>query len=281
MKKINLLGHVILFLLLFTFVSCEKFIDKTKTELELKKIIFTEAFNVQAKFIGIYQTLDKIMVNEAKSSNIIIDSADVIFRNDSIIIDYGTEYVTCPDGNRRKGMIIGYNTNHLPYASEDCIINFTFNNFWIDDYSVVGSMTSTNNGILGGRTIYTVLVNEGSSISKGGIETSITANYNIGWDRNIDPNSSDDIFYLSITSSGSGTASNGYTYTMSVTEEVIIDNACEFKITKGILRMIATAYPDDVTNISFGDGTCDDAFTISITVNGLTNNLNYSLSNYF
>lgn len=280
MKIYNLLSKSFLFLFLLTFVSCDKYIENTKNELELKKIVFVEALNAQLKYIDAYQTIDKAIVNEGKNTKQLIDSADVFFRNDSIIIDYGAEYVVCPDGNRRKGKIIGYYANHLPYTTITCIVNIAFVDFWIEDFNVIGSMTATNIGISGSRTQYSVVVNQGSSILKDGLTTSISATYNIEWDRNNNQDSSDDKLFLSSTSYGSGTASNGSSYTMNVSEEVVIDNACEFKIIQGKLRLIATSYPTDETIVSFGDGICDSDFIISISYNGHTSNLFYSLEDY-
>ena len=87
--------------------------------------------------------------------------------------------------------------------------------------------------------------------------------------------------YLLTTSSSTGFVTNGSDYTMSVVNQLVMDNACQYKIIEGRLQLTSTAFPSEPSFIDFGDGTCDNALQLIINTNGIPTTIDYTLDQMF
>jgi len=266
-------------LLSLFFISCEKVKDNIQNNIETKKVVFTDAAAAQLNFLSSYSIFDKAAHNVSKS--LIIDSAHVRLQGDTLFIDYGTTFVTCPDGHRRKGKMTAVFSDFNQYNQAGSIVNIVIENLFDNDYSLNGTVKITNQGIFGNRIRYEIIANSGTSLTGPNGVIHFVAGYYTEWDRNNTPAIEDDKLFILTTSSSTGYVSNGADYTMSVVTQVLLDYACQYKIIEGRLQLTSTAFPSDPSFIDFGNGACDNAIQLIITTNGITTTIDYTIDQLF
>jgi len=201
-----------------------------------------------------------ISVGSMANKGTIIDSADVTYANDTLTIDYGSDYVLCPDSILRKGKIIVCFTNSLFLTTDNSEATIIYDNFFIADYlfnatGTIKNLTSDPDG----NIEYEFGIDAGSQISgpSGAIDISATINTT-----RLEANSPplDDVYNVG----GSLAASkDGQDYTSVINQMLVYDRTCEFKFTTGVLEASLESGGDSegYVVIDFGAGVCDSQIT--------------------
>ena len=258
--------------------SCKKMVDNIQNNIETKKVVFTDAAISQMNFLSAYNIFDKASKNVTKS--LIVDSAHVRRNGDTLFIDYGTSFVTCPDGHQRKGKMTAIFSDFARYDQAGTIVNITVEALCDNEYSLSGTIRNTNQGLFAGRTRYEVIANSGTTLTGPNGAMHFVAGYYVEWDRNNTPDVNDDKLYILTSSSSTGFVTNGADYTMSVATQVIMDNSCQYKLIEGRLQLTSTNFPEP-SFIDFGNGTCDNQVQLIINTNGIPTTLDYTIDQLF
>ena len=142
----------------------------------------------------------------------------------------------------------------------------TFNNYFVNDYQVLGSRIVTNNGLNANNNLSFGVVVDGSVIKpNGGGTITWMSTQTREW---VDGDSTllnwtDDVW--EITGNGNGTNTAAEAFTVTITTPLRVQLNCKW-ITKGVLNF--TPQGLDTRVIDYGTGTCDG--TMTVTVNGYT-----------
>jgi hypothetical protein len=213
---------------------------------------------------------DEAMATQGKSTSFdtiylgpcVLVTLDLAVFPYELTIDFGTTNCLCNDGHYRRGRIVTTFTGL--YHVTGTVITHTFDNYFVDDNQVLGTVVITNQGPNNaGHPIFSVEVN-GSIIkaNNGGTITWVSSRTN-EWAAGYDtPQWWDDIYL--ITGTGTGTGTDGKIYTMEITSAVEVKLNCHW-IVAGILEIQPQDYP--LIIVDYGDGTCDA--TAVVTINGV------------
>ena len=177
----------------------------------------------------------------------------------TVVIDFGTG-CTAPNGIRRSGIIRMVISDSLRRPGSKVVM--TFENYFINAFKKEAKITWTNNSTSITRS-WRRQVTDGKITAPGGrywlhsslkeiVQTDGLTTPRIPFD---------DIFI--ITGTGSVTNANGITRTSSITEPLQKKVNCRF-IDRGRIRFQG---PNHFALLDFGNGTCDNAATISIDGN--------------
>lgn len=273
--KISMLCCIVMLFI----TSCEKTKDNIQKSIEVKKVVFTDAAIAEMNFLSAYGIFDKAANNVSKS--FIIDSAHVWLQGDTLFIDYGTGYVNCPDGHRRKGKMTAVFSDFTHYDQAGTIVNIDIENLYDNDYCLNGTVLATNQGVFNNRIRYEIIANQGTSLIGPNGTINFVAVYYIEWDRNNTPAIDDDKMYILTTSSSTGLVTNGSDFTMSVENQMVLDYACPYKIIEGRLKLASTRFPEEPSFIDFGSGACDDKLQLILNTNGITTTIDYTIDQLF
>ncbi len=191
----------------------------------------------------------------------------------TLTIDFGATNCLGNDGKTRRGKIISVFTGK--YNQAGTIITTTLVDYHVNDYSVEGTKTVTNNG----NNSFTIDVNGNVSSPDGSqVVTWVSTRTrewiegaNTGfWTQNPDGSFMflngilDDVY--SVTGSASGINRNGLPFTVTITTALRVE-FCDYflDITKGGLSI----QPDGLNEriVDFGTGACDRTYTIMIGQN--------------
>jgi len=278
MKNLKFIKNLTICVIVVLFLnSCEKVKDDIQNSLETKKVVFIDAATSEMNFLFSYSIFDKAVNNVSKS--LIIDSAHIRRQGDTLFIDYGTSFVTCPDGHRRKGKMTAVFSDFINFDQAGATANIVIDNLYDNDYCLNGTVNINNLGVANNRIKYNIIANPGTSLVTPVGTISFVVLYNLEWDRGTS-SIDDDILYVLTSSTSTGVASNGVDFTMSIDNQVVLDNACQFKVTGGKLRLTSTQFPADPSFIDFGNG-CDNALQLIINTNGITTTLDYTIDQLF
>ena len=184
-------------------------------------------------------------------------------------LDFGVTDVTCRDGKRRRGIIyLSYEGSYLDLNKENTV---TFENFFVNDYKINGTMKVTYTGKNAqNQSVYSI--NDDITINDPNGKTMTWQNQRTrtfisgeGTTYSTDglAGVTDDIFELS--GSGNGVAFNGTSFNVTITEPLVLNGDCRF-ITKGTAEVTPSGM--STRTIDFGDGTCDTE--VGIVINGVT-----------
>lgn len=189
-------------------------------------------------------------------------------------LDFGETECLCKDGKMRKGSII-YELSGI-YRKVGTVITVSTDDYFVDDYKVIGTRSTTNLGKDSNDFLtFDVVVNEaqiitpdGSTITWScqrtrtwiaGFETAYftkdTINGGVlGWS-----GIQDDIH--EITGFSSGTTQDGRYFDAKITSALRLDLGCQW-ITSGTVELT----PDQLLTrtLDYGDGACDDEATVNI-----------------
>ncbi len=236
--------------------SCEK-IEETKATPDLNKVQnmlleATTAYNIYAKT---QEEATKTVFDVENALN--TKSGQVVSGNypqisimpfnltdwpKTITVDYGPDNIRGVDGRYRRG-ILNITANNFSNI-ENAEWSITFTDYYQNDYKVEGVQTVKYTGLNNSENPeYECIITEGIVTSPAGkvfkFEQQITREWITGYDThyasqgNIDDLCDDE--YL-ISGTHSGTSSDGYSYTMSTKEPILLNICCKW-IMDGILSV--------------------------------------------
>jgi hypothetical protein len=181
---------------------------------------------------------------------------------DTLHINFGATNCTCNDGRARRGEVLVYYSGH--YRDSASTHTIAFNNYFVDDNQVLGTKTVTNNGHnAAGHLTYSISVNGQIVLANNGGTITWTSQRQREWTQGEGTLIwSDDIY--SITGSASGTAANGHSFTVSITNPLIrnMSIGCRRHFVQGTFDFTPDNKP--TRTVDFGTGTCDDIATVTI-----------------
>jgi len=189
----------------------------------------------------------------------------------TLTIDFGSTNCKGNDGKYRRGKITAVFTGK--YREAGTVITTTLSNYHVNDYSVEGTKTVTNNS----GTSFTINVNGSVASPDGSQSVSWTSTRTRTWVKGYNtgfwtPNS-DSTGYLgfsgilddaySITGSASGVNREGRKFDVTITTALYVE-FCGWipEITKGVVEI----QPEKLKlrTVDFGDGSCDRTYTVTI-----------------
>jgi hypothetical protein len=185
--------------------------------------------------------------------------------NHIITVDFGSG-CTGQHGHTRSGqIIIHYNGGNYFTPGFQRIV--TFNNYYIDQKHLEGTRTITNNGLNSNNHLNWTIDAQNMRITRPGGSyhewNSLRNREMIAGDSTLN-NPNDDIY--SITGSSNGVRSNGVTCSATITNPLIKDGSCFYRIVSGTIVITPSNKPP--MTLDYGSGTCDDLATV--TRNGVT-----------
>lgn len=173
-------------------------------------------------------------------------------------INFGNQGCEGPDGRIRKGtVIIEWMGKRFQKGSK---ITTLLKDFHIGDYKLEGTRLVTNVSESLTNPVFDIEVTNGkltwADSTYATWQAARTQNWTIENDK----------VTLSITGSTNGLTKAGSEYTTEITEPLIIESSClaqrNYLPSKGN-KLISLKNANDV-NVNYGDGTCDQVFTVSI-----------------
>lgn len=209
---------------------------------------------------------EKPLDSEKAACNVVI-TVDTLNSVKTVTIDYGPTNCDCNDGKTRRGKVITTLTGS--YFAVGTVKTHTTVNYYVNDNKIEGTKTVTNMGPNSlGQPTFNVSVNGTVTLSTGEVVTytatrvrTMTAGYNtpgVHLDNEFD-----------ITGSASATISTGGGYTSVITTPLHKKIGCG-KFVSGTINFTPTNKPLRI--IDYGNGACDETFTV--TINGVTYTIN-------
>lgn len=251
---------------ILALASCKKDKDDD-TPTSLDYVAATDNAKAEDAFNDALQQVDAAAsanglreLNDACSPTVTIDT---VAMPHTMLIDFGTTNCTATNGRSRRGKLMVTFTGR--YRDAGTVITITPQDYYVNDNHVQGTKTVTNMGLNEDHHPYFNIVVDGTLTAADGSWTAThhaerVRTWTAGYDT---PTSLDDTY--SITGSGHGVNRNGVSYTVQITNPLIVAVGCPF-IEQGTVQIT----PEDhaVRTIDYGNGTCDSTFTVS--VNGHT-----------
>lgn len=193
----------------------------------------------------------------------------------TLTLDFGTECVGT-DGRTRSGQIVC--TFSGPWNEAGTVVNATLVDYHVDEYSVQGSKTVTNQGTNGlGQPYYSVVVSgvvvswDNNQVSW---ESARTRTWTEGYDTHFwtwDSTNNTFLFFngiiddrYEITGTAAGTGVNGNSYDITVTSPLKWGWDCWY-IKEGTITIEPENYDSGI--VDFGDGQCDNDATLEVNGN--------------
>jgi hypothetical protein len=181
----------------------------------------------------------------------------------TITVDFGLDNCLCHDGKNRRGKILVEHDG--PYWLPETVHTTTFDNYFVNDYQLLGTKVVTNQGPNSNNNpTWTVHV-DGQVIKPDGGTITWIGDRMREW---VEGHSTpfmwwNDVYH--ITGTHNVIASNGNTLSATVTQPLEVALNCHW-IKSGTIEMQHTLLPLMV--FDYGNGTCDDQATV--TINGVT-----------
>ena len=176
-----------------------------------------------------------------------------------ITIDFGAINCLCTDGRNRKGKIlISYSGTN--YADSLGTVSISFENYFIDEHQVFGTIAMTNNGRNIASQPYYKVFTKGKYLKPLVLDTLV---WNADRDRtqiegSTTPVWSDDVFeYI-----GSGNGLNQYKvyFASNITKPLVYDRVLCKHINEGKVELQPQGHA--LRTINYGEGNCDDDATV-------------------
>jgi len=183
-----------------------------------------------------------------------------------LTVDFGDENCLCNDGHYRRGKIIITFTG--PYRMIGTVITHSFDNYYVDDNAVMGSMIVTN----AGRDEYNnlnYLISSNAIIIRADSSGQFTraGNFRRIWiEGENTPDRFDDIYL--IKGKAYGQLASGSNYRMNIVNPLRREIGCKYFVS-GVFKFKTVNKPEAIFN--YGDGECDNIATV--TINGITHTI--------
>jgi hypothetical protein len=179
-----------------------------------------------------------------------------------LTIDFGNTNCLCTDGMYRRGKILVTFTGG--YFDPGTVITYGFEDYYVNDYHVMGTKTVINMGANNNGNLWWDIVVDGQIVEPNNAGTFYwSSHHELEWSQGITtPWIWWDDVYL-VRGSASGTTVEGLDYTMTIVQDLVKKLNCQW-VSEGILNIQPEGWPLFV--VDYGDGTCDNQATV--TVNG-------------
>ena len=193
-------------------------------------------------------------------------SLDTISNPHILTIDFGEENCLCADGRYRRGKIIVTFTGK--YRKKGTVITHSFDNYFVNDNELLGSVIVTNTG----RDDYdniNFLISSNAIVIKADSSGQITRVSNLRriWIEGEDtPERIDDVYLIKGKSYGQ--LANGNNYKMIITNPLRKEIGCKYFVS-GTFNFKPENKP--LAIFDYGDGECDNIATV--TINGETHTI--------
>ncbi len=178
-----------------------------------------------------------------------------------ITIDYGDGCTIDINGElfTRKGKIIITITNRWFIKGAERTVEFV--DFYINDIKIEGTRTVTNNGLnADSNLVFDMTLVGGKIIFNDTLQYTREAERTREWVRAENPR--DDIWY--ITGGCSGVNLDGYEYSHTIIEKLMIIRCEDFNYRRAIVQgVVEIVRNGETSTIDYGNGTCDDAAILS------------------
>ncbi|OSZ81892.1 hypothetical protein CAP35_01065 [Chitinophagaceae bacterium IBVUCB1] len=177
--------------------------------------------------------------------------------NRTVIVDFGTEYCLCKDSRKRKGRIIRRYTGK--FADTGKTQNVIFDNYYVNDFKVDGTISSTYKGVnaqIGSYYVLSANLSATNSIT-GEITTRTTEGRRIVKTGANTEDVYDDTY--AIEGYGLLTMPNGAKYNYSIEQSLNISPNCDWPL-QGIVELTQINGPARVFN--YGGIGCDNKATL-------------------
>ncbi|MCU0422105.1 MAG: hypothetical protein MUC81_04770 [Bacteroidia bacterium] len=265
MKKSILLGCLFALSASLSIVACKK--DKEEN-LDVETQTAADQSSSEGFFSDIYNQVEEASNSAGLGKSgptVIVDSLST---PRTMVIDYGINTL-CNDGKTRAGKIRVSWTGR--YRQAGTLITITPDSFYQNGNKIEGVKTVLNNGRnTRGNLNYTVTVSNAKITFIDGRISTWNATRNREWTAGENTLAWNDDVYL-ITGNANGTARNGISYTSDITNALRVDLSCTHRLTAGTIEIRPTGKLS--RTIDYGNGICDQTFTVSIGGRTFTVNL--------
>lgn len=262
MPYISIMKNTIAFLIIVlaaNLVSCNK--EKEDT---LGYGIASDNNTAENLFSDMFKVVDNVSLNTPEIREDLIACIDTIIIDTvsnpkTILIDFGTDDCEGNDTRVRKGKLLVKYTGR--YREVGTTITIIPDNYSVNGYAIQGEKRIENLGYNSNGKLH-------FSISANGTVTAPGNAWRISWTANrtrtwVEGQNTltwlDDVY--EITGNGSGVNRNGISYTTTITQALRAKLSCTWLVSGSI-----TLQPQDYDTryIDFGNGTCDNGFTVTV-----------------
>lgn len=237
------------------------------TELDNEVVSSYDSYLVEANVNDVIKEADEAVLNNGFGKTGPTITIDSTVNPKVMTINYGLGTIG-KDGKTRKGKIKV--TWSGKYKNAGTIITITPDSFYINGNQLEGVKKIENLGRnTDGFLSYKIDVTQAKLTKIDGTVSTWNASRNRTWiegENTIDIN--DDVYV--ITGNASGTAANGRTYSAIITKPLRADFSCIYKFTEGTFELKPTGKFTRI--IDYGNGTCDNSFTVTINNRKITVN---------
>ncbi len=187
----------------------------------------------------------------------------------TVTVDFGPTNCLCSDGKYRRGKIIRSYTGK--YKQVGSVHTITTDGYAVNDNQIFATKTVTNNGLNANNNLnFTVTANDSVvKANNAGIVTWMSTRNREWFSGDSTKQWNDDKY--SITGNGSGVKKNGIAWTMNITQPLIVDHSCIYRIISGELQIQPQGKA--LRTVNYGAGTCDNDATV--TINGVVKNIKF------
>jgi hypothetical protein len=251
-------------ILLFIFTQCSK--EATEDFGDIEKNLVQDnqiAENTVNDVLNITEQAGKWGNTYYKSSNLLSTCAtvthDTLSNPKVLTIDFGTTNCLCSDGKNRRGKIIASYSGS--YNTEGTIIFITFDNYFANNYQILGSKVITNMGQ--NNTLdpwFQVEVDIQVIHPTSGDTLNYIAERSRTWIEGDNSLSLLDDVYL-IEGTATGTNTNGNQFVTTILQGLRKEVGCP-QFVSGEIKIDRTNKPS--IWVDFGTGDCDGSCTITI-----------------
>ena len=258
LKTISITAIAFMFAAGAIFTSCNKTNETDNDTVETSDAAMLERTNDNA--LTILDQANTGTLGQYKTRGCGSITNDTISNPHVLTVDFGTTNCLCGDGKNRRGTIVC--TYMGKYKDSGSVHTITTPNYFVNDNEILAHKTVTNLGKNAtGHSTYSIVVND--TINKA--NNAGTISWNMSRQREFfagesTPIFSDDLYH--VTGSGSGIKANGNSWTMNITNYLVMDNSCVYHITQGTVQLQPQGKA--LRTIDFGTGTCDNNATVTI-----------------
>ena len=270
MKRRLITNSIILslFLLILNLNSCTKEGDENNFDANIQTAmdyVLCEISALDAFNIVFTSGIDSILFADGTA---MIDNANVTLNTSgdtTITIDFGSIPVHS-FGKMRGGMITAALTT-LNLLQTGAMATITFDNYAVEGNHLDAQSVILENVTAGGNPTFNLNFNQAKLYKDGGTDQNDTLRFNsskmivMTQGSGTPNNHEDDIF--SVSGTANGTSSKGSNYTAETSSDLVLDFSCQWLFTQGVLNCTTPEYIDPAV-IDFGDGSCNDAISVTL-----------------